>query len=1244
MRQTNVRGSLSLRGFRKLRTGAIVATGVILLGLGFLAPTVSASEQDGVWVARTVEEVKADLQKEGDLFKYVIKWGDTLSVISEASNIPVDVLQEMNQASGKNLFLPHNELYFTEAETVSDTVTKHKIVIKESGASGEVRTYEVLLKKDQETKDVTFELTDVTEKVEKMTVNYSPVYQPVSAPVVERAEESGEGLTPVAPASKVEEPAAPALKTEEPTASAPKAEDAATTPAPKETAPEVVRPAPKEEKPATPATKVEEPTESAEPASDVTTSGEQGQPAEETPALSKPETPASTEEVATEPKGTESEAAKPSEPNAETPTPKVEEPTTPTPKEDATEGKIEAPKVEQPEASAEPTEPAPVVEEGTSGEQDQPAEETPAPSKPETPSSTEEVAKEAEGIEPESAKPTEPKEAESTTEGTSTGTAESAPASTESAANGAEGTEGVTPKVEETAPAGEEGNVETSNNPSTGATTSTDSGGSTTVTDATPSNDETTEQSGSSAPKAEVSETPVVEGTTSENKEEQPAPKEVGTTAGDEGKEAEESGTEANTTPKEDTPEGTVDSAAGEEGKDSKAEGPETSELTEPEPAPSVSETANEDNTVAEGTTSSEAGNTDKTSVGETGKQDSATNAPSADSKEEAVTTPEATEKEVKAEESAEAGTSATTETATPAPAVDSTNEAPNEGESENPVAEGTPVTEEQPSTDNTASSSATSNSADSSSSTESTAPESTTATTGNTSNSSTDVTTDGNSNDSTSNEEKPQDDEPAVEHQGSEKSLEEDTKDSNKAAIDDDRKTKDAEINKSTLNEDKKKEALEKVKQLTEEYHNKLKSEQDTDKQADLIDEYRDKLREIETPGVEHDGPDFKKPIESHAGGTTIDENSTVANSALTSSNPSSQPSSSEDSPQAQPAATSDSSTTGDSGFRSAGTYQPRVTRRRRSIEEPQNTVSIYYNFDGMKDIPGFFGDPGEKNTVTIPAGTSEAQAKELVKEKIQAKVQELNKHGYKVKEEIVFEQDTTVKNFNYVVTFTKETTGTTGFRIAPKVQVRAKKVVKRDLSNKTKHINVYYNLTSLKDIAGALGELGGENVLTFSGETSKEELKRAVEEKTKAQIEKLKKQGFTVTSKTDLDQIIEGGDSYDYVVEFTKESKSASANNTGFRKAPLVQRRAKRSTEAKETVNVNIYFNLKTLPGIAGALDVDGETTIKLPKNASEEEVKEVIKAKIAKVESRGYRVNDFYFGAKTEKGYDYVVEFTK
>ena len=229
-------------------------------------------------------------------------------------------------------------------------------------------------------------------------------------------------------------------------------------------------------------------------------------------------------------------------------------------------------------------------------------------------------------------------------------------------------------------------------------------------------------------------------------------------------------------------------------------------------------------------------------------------------------------------------------------------------------------------------------------------------------------------------------------------------------------------------------------------------------------------------------------------------------------------------------------------------------------------------------------------------------------------------------------------------VATSETATTGTTGFRSAPEVQVRTKKIVKRDLSNKTKQINIYYNLTALKDIAGALGEVGENNMLTLSGNATKEEIKKAIEEHTKSQIEKLNNQGFKVTSTTDLDQIVEGSDSYDYVVEFTKEAKTQSAGNTGFRKAPATQRRAKRSTEAQENVNVNIYFNLKTLPGIAGALDVDGDNTIKLPKNATVEQVKAAIQTKIAKVKKRGYKVNDAYFGARTEQGYDFVVEFTK
>ena len=438
------------------------------------------------------------------------------------------------------------------------------------------------------------------------------------------------------------------------------------------------------------------------------------------------------------------------------------------------------------------------------------------------------------------------------------------------------------------------------------------------------------------------------------------------------------------------------------------------------------------------------------------------------------------------------------------------------------------------------------------------------------------------------------------------------------------------------------------KLKELKEAGLEAINNAKDHDAAVDATDEYQTKIDEINVPGEELPAPNYNKDnlTNGRNEGTTIDNGSTAIGhgageaTSTTPTKPATEERPTSPVTPTQPASPSE----GTSSFRNAPEVQVRARRVARAANQPDGTVNISYNYDGMLDINGFLSDPGENNTVAISNSATEDEVKELVKAKIQAKAQELAKHGYKVKEEIVFEQDTNVKNFNYVVTFTKEKTGTTGFRIAPEVQVRTKKVVKRDLSNKTKKINIYYNLTALKDIAGALGELGGENMLTFPGNTPKEELKRAIEEKTKAQIEKLKKQGFKVVSTTDLDQIVEGGDSYDYVVEFTKESKSISANSSGFRKAPSIQKRSKRSVEQKENVNINIYFNLKTLPGIAGALDVDGDTTIQLPKDASKEQVKEAIKDKIAKVEKRGYKVTDAYFGAKTEHGYDFVVEFKK
>ncbi|MGC0305269.1 LysM peptidoglycan-binding domain-containing protein, partial [Streptococcus sp. CL6.35] len=183
MRQTNVRGSLSLRGFRKLRTGAIVATGVILLGLGFLAPTVSANEQDGVWVARTVAEVKADIQNINNLSHYRIKWGDTLSAISGATGLSVDSLVEINRIANRDLIFANNQLYFSEEAFLKDGNTEVKRQQVSIDNSGSRQSYEVETKTDTVTGEQTTTVKQTT-----------PV-------VVE---------TPSTPAPKAEEPATPA--------------------------------------------------------------------------------------------------------------------------------------------------------------------------------------------------------------------------------------------------------------------------------------------------------------------------------------------------------------------------------------------------------------------------------------------------------------------------------------------------------------------------------------------------------------------------------------------------------------------------------------------------------------------------------------------------------------------------------------------------------------------------------------------------------------------------------------------------------------------------------------------------------------------------------------------------------------------------------------------------------------------------------------------------------------------------
>lgn len=359
MRQTNVRGSLSLRGFRKLRTGAIVATGVILLGLGFLAPTVSASEQDGVWVARTVEEVKADILNIDNLSHYTIKWGDTLSAISGATGLSVDSLVEINRIANRDLIFANNKLYFSEEAFLKDgntEVKRQRVSIENSGSR---QSYEV------ETK------TDTVTGEQRTTVKQTtPVAVEIPAASAEKAEES------VLPASKSETSVsvAPKAETRSETLHAPSADTTiesgnstesspvvdkalsnigttnqpvVSNPSSEAPAPKVEEPMvsePKSEEPATPAPKVEEPVSPAPKAEE---------PATLAPEVEEPATPA--------PKADEPTVSEPKAEAPVSPAPKVEEPTVSEPKSEAPASP--APKSEAPVATR-PTTEDPVTPKG----------------------------------------------------------------------------------------------------------------------------------------------------------------------------------------------------------------------------------------------------------------------------------------------------------------------------------------------------------------------------------------------------------------------------------------------------------------------------------------------------------------------------------------------------------------------------------------------------------------------------------------------------------------------------------------------------------------------------------------------------------------------------------------------------------------------------------------------------------------------------------------------------------------
>ena len=234
----------------KVNTKALIASTVALAVIPFTKATAETLED---WVARSVDEIKHDIQQSGENQQtYTIKYGDTLSSIAEALGIDVHVLANLNNISNMDLIYPGTVL----KTTVNDQkeVTSVEIQTPQAGATDATVASADLTTNQVTVDDQTVAVNDLSKPVneDNKAVPVAPAAEtqeaPAEAPVVEvpTAETPAQPAVPEtpnygAPAVNVETqnpeaaaapqsapaPAAPAETTPAPAAEAPAAQPAA---------------------------------------------------------------------------------------------------------------------------------------------------------------------------------------------------------------------------------------------------------------------------------------------------------------------------------------------------------------------------------------------------------------------------------------------------------------------------------------------------------------------------------------------------------------------------------------------------------------------------------------------------------------------------------------------------------------------------------------------------------------------------------------------------------------------------------------------------------------------------------------------------------------------------------------------------------------------------------------------------------------------------------------------------------
>ncbi len=83
--------------------------------LAFANPTEASA---ATWTARSVEEIKQDIQEDENGSNYLVTWGDTLSAIAAATEISLDTLVEVNNISNADMIIVGNKISLSSDKAI----------------------------------------------------------------------------------------------------------------------------------------------------------------------------------------------------------------------------------------------------------------------------------------------------------------------------------------------------------------------------------------------------------------------------------------------------------------------------------------------------------------------------------------------------------------------------------------------------------------------------------------------------------------------------------------------------------------------------------------------------------------------------------------------------------------------------------------------------------------------------------------------------------------------------------------------------------------------------------------------------------------------------------------------------------------------------------------------------------------------------------------------------------------------